>query len=57
MQRLQDHRRQALTLHLLGYSGPEVAQMLECNGKRAENLTLRGLAQLRECLHGLGLSQ
>jgi RNA polymerase sigma factor (sigma-70 family) len=56
MQRLQDYRRQALTLHLLGYSGPEVARMLECNAKRAENLTLRGLAQLRECLHGMGLS-
>ena len=56
MQRLQDHRRQALTLHLLGYSGAEVARMLECNAKRAENLTLRGLAQLRECLLGMGLS-
>ena len=56
MQRLLDQRRQALTLHLLGYSGPEVARMLECNAKRAENLTLRGLAQLRECLQGLGLS-
>jgi len=56
MQQLQDHRRQALTLHLLGYSGPEVARMLECNAKRAENLTLRGLAQLRDCLRGHGLS-
>jgi RNA polymerase sigma-70 factor, ECF subfamily len=56
MQRLQDHRRRALTLHLLGYSGSEVARMLECNAKRAENLTLRGLAQLRECLQGMGLS-
>jgi RNA polymerase sigma factor (sigma-70 family) len=56
MQRLQDQRRRALTLHLLGYSGPEVASMLECNAKRAENLTLRGLAQLRECLHAMGLS-
>ena len=56
MQRLQDHRRRALTLHLLGYSGPEVARMLECNAKRAENLTLRGLAQLRECLHSQELT-
>ncbi len=56
MQRLLDHRRRALTLHLLGYSGSEVARMLECNAKRAENLTLRGLAQLRECLHGQGLT-
>jgi RNA polymerase sigma factor (sigma-70 family) len=56
MQQLQEHRRQALTLHLLGYSGPEVARMMECNAKRVENLTLRGLAQLRECLRGQGLS-
>ena len=56
MQRLQDDRRQALTLHLLGYAGAEVARMLECNAKRAENLTLRSLAQLRECLLALGLS-
>jgi RNA polymerase sigma factor (sigma-70 family) len=56
MQRLHEPRRRALTLHLLGYSGPEVARMLECNAKRAENLTLRGLAQLRECLHGLGMA-
>jgi RNA polymerase sigma factor (sigma-70 family) len=56
MQRLQADRRRALTLHLLGYSGPEVGRMLECNAKRVENLTLRGLAQLRECLRGQGLS-
>ena len=56
MQKLEEQRRRALTLHLLGYSGAEVAQMLECNAKRAENLTLRGLAQLRECLRGQGLS-
>jgi RNA polymerase sigma-70 factor, ECF subfamily len=56
MQRLVDDRRRALTLHLLGYGGAEVARMLECNLKRAENLTLRGLAQLRECLQGMGLS-
>jgi RNA polymerase sigma factor (sigma-70 family) len=56
MQRLQDDRRRALTLHLLGYGGAEVARMLECNAKRAENLTLRGLAQLRECLQGMGVS-
>jgi RNA polymerase sigma-70 factor, ECF subfamily len=56
MQLLQEHRRQALTLHLLGHSGAEIARMLECNAKRAENLTLRALAQLRECLHGKGVS-
>ena len=56
MQRLEDDRRRALTLHLLGHAGAEVAQMLECNAKRAENLTLRGLAQLRDCLQASGVS-
>lgn len=56
LQRLPVDRRRAVTLHLLGHSGPEIAQLLECNVKRAENLTLRGLAQLREHLHGMGVS-
>lgn len=55
LQKLQADRRQALTLHLLGYTGAEVAHMLGCNLKRAENLTLRGLAQLREHLAHMGL--
>jgi RNA polymerase sigma-70 factor (ECF subfamily) len=55
LQRLQPDRRRALTLHLLGYSVPEVARMLECNAKRADNLVHRGLAQLREYLHQMGL--
>ncbi len=55
LQRLQPDRRRALTLHLLGYSVPEVACMLECNTKRADNLVHRGLAQLRAFLHEMGL--
>jgi RNA polymerase sigma-70 factor (ECF subfamily) len=55
LQRLLPDRRRALTLHLLGYSVPEVAHMLECNAKRADNLIHRGLAQLREFLHEMGL--
>jgi RNA polymerase sigma factor (sigma-70 family) len=55
LQRLQADRQRALTLHLLGYSGAEVAGLLGCNLKRAENLTLRGLAQLREYLNEMGL--
>jgi len=56
LQRLQLDRRRALTLHLLGHTGAEVAGMLACDAKRAENLTLRGLAQLRDCLTGLGVT-
>jgi RNA polymerase sigma factor (sigma-70 family) len=55
LQRLQPDRRRALTLHLLGYSGREVADILGCNSKKAENLTLRGLTQLREHLQDLGV--
>ena len=55
LQRLQVDRQRALTLHLLGYSGAEVAGILGCNLKRAENLTLRGLAQLREHLTDMGM--
>jgi RNA polymerase sigma-70 factor (ECF subfamily) len=55
MQSLSDDRRRALTLHLLGYSGTEVATLLGCNVKRADNLTHRGLAQVREYLLRLGL--
>lgn len=55
LQRLQLDRRRALTLHLLGHSGAEVAGLLGCDAKRAENLTLRGLAQLRDCLSSMGV--
>jgi RNA polymerase sigma-70 factor (ECF subfamily) len=55
LQHLAPDRRRALTLHLLGYSGSEVAVMLGCNDKRADNLTHRGLAQMREYLLKLGL--
>lgn len=57
LQSLSPDRRRALTLHLLGYSGSEVAVMLGCNAKRADNLTHRGLAQMREYLLKLGLSR
>lgn len=56
LQTLAPDRRRALTLHLLGYSGSEVADMLGCNAKRADNLTHRGLAQMREYLLKLGLN-
>lgn len=52
---LRPDRKRALTLHLLGYSGPEAARVLGCNAKRAENLTYRGLAQLRQFLTDRGL--
>ncbi|MFL6617013.1 MAG: RNA polymerase sigma factor [Povalibacter sp.] len=55
LQQLQPDRRRALTLHLLGYTGDEVATFLGCNTKRADNLTHRGLAQVRGYLSELGV--
>jgi len=55
LQRLPRHRRQAVTLRLLGHSIREVASMLCCQEKRANNLVYRGLAALRECLRTKGL--
>lgn len=47
---LTKERRRAVTLHLQGHSVPEVARLLGWDGKRAENLVYRGLANLRQCL-------
>lgn len=53
--RQAEDRRRALTLHLLGHSVPEAAELLGWGAKRVENLVYRGLVHLRECLAGLGL--
>lgn len=50
-------RRQAVTLHLLGYPIPETGAMLGWSAKRAENLVCRGLADLRRCLASKGLAR
>lgn len=49
-------RRRAVTLHLLGHTVAEVATLMECKSKRAENWVYRGMAQLRECLTRKGLA-
>lgn len=54
LHRQNENRRRALTLHFLGHGVDEVARLLSCNAKRAENLVYRGLAHLRECLTELG---
>ncbi len=51
---LQDRRR-AVTLRLLGHSVSEAARLLEWPAKRAENMVLRGLADLRRCLAAKGI--
>jgi RNA polymerase sigma factor (sigma-70 family) len=54
--RLSDDRRRAVTLHLLGHAPAEIAVLLGWSPKRAENLSLRGLADLRACLAKKGVA-
>jgi RNA polymerase sigma-70 factor (ECF subfamily) len=49
-------RRRAVLLHLQGHSAAEAAALLGCSRKTAENLTYRGLANLRACLVGRGVA-
>jgi len=49
-------RRQAVTLHLLGHTVPEIARLLGWNPKRAENSVYRGLADLRSHLTERGIT-
>lgn len=56
LQTVSEDRRRALTLHLLGHSVPEAAQLLQWPAKRVENLVYRGLAALRDCLTAKGFA-
>ncbi len=49
-------RRQAVTLHLLGHTVPEVAKLLGWSQKRADNAVYRGLADLRCALADRGVT-
>ena len=53
--RLLAPRRLAVTLHLYGCTVPEVARRLGWTPKKAENLVLRGMRDLRTCLTAKGL--
>jgi RNA polymerase sigma-70 factor (ECF subfamily) len=52
---LAEPRRLAVTLHLQGHSVAEAAGLLGWTVKRTENLTYRGLSDLRTCLAAKGL--
>jgi RNA polymerase sigma-70 factor (ECF subfamily) len=49
-------RRTAVTLHLLGHTVPEIAELLDWNVKRADNLVYRGIDDLRRCLRAKGVT-
>lgn len=55
LQRLATPRRLAVTLHLLSYSVPQIAERFHWNNKQAENLVYRGLGNLRQCLEAKGM--
>ena len=56
LETLVEPRKLAVTLHLLGYKVPQIAQKMGWNTKRASNLVYRGLDGLRECLRGMELT-
>ncbi len=51
---LPEPRRLAVGLHLQGLSGEEASRALRWSPKRVQNLTYRGLADLRRCLTAKG---
>jgi RNA polymerase sigma-70 factor (ECF subfamily) len=53
--RLVGPRRMAAVLHLQGHSVPEIGRLMGWDGKKADNLVYRGLADLRECLESKGV--
>jgi RNA polymerase sigma-70 factor (ECF subfamily) len=54
LQGLPEDRRAAVTLHLHGFSAEQAARSLGFVLKRVQNLTYRGLADLRKCLRAKG---
>lgn len=52
--KLAPERSRAVSLRLEGFKISEIAEMLDWNKKRAENLERRGRENLRDCLKGKG---
>ena len=55
LSRLAPPRRAAVTLHLLGYRVPQIAEKMGWKRKQADNLVYRGMDNLRDCLRRRGL--
>ena len=51
-----DARRRVVTLHLVGHTVPEIARLLDQRPKQTDNLVYRGMADLRRCLTGKGVT-
>ena len=55
LERLASPRRSAVTLHLLAYKVPRIAERMGWKRKQAENLVYRGMEDLRRCLRNRGV--
>ena len=55
LERLDEPRRLAASLHLHGFSAAEAAVALRWSLSRARNLVFRGIGDLRRCLEGKGI--
>jgi CHAT domain-containing protein len=51
-----EDRRRAVMLYLLGHTVPQAGELLGFGAKKAENLVYRGLADIRSCLEGKGVT-
>lgn len=50
------NRSLAVTLYLQGHSAPQTGRILGWSLRKTENLIFRGMADLRRCLVGKGLT-
>jgi RNA polymerase sigma factor (sigma-70 family) len=55
LRQLSDNKRQAVTLHLRGFSSTEIGLLLDWTEPKARNLTHRGLKELRALLRREGI--
>jgi len=51
-----ENRRLAVILHLQGHSSPSAGRLLGWSTSKTESLVFRGLADLRRCLEGKGVT-
>jgi RNA polymerase sigma-70 factor (ECF subfamily) len=54
--RMLRNRRLGVTLYLQGHSAPDAGRLLGWTTAKAESLVFRGLADLRRCLEGKGVT-
>ena len=55
LSKLREPRRRPVTLQLLGYKVPQIAEQLDWSRKKTENAVYRGLGDLRRCLSSQGV--